>query len=60
MKETEGFVNKIRMKNSSLKLFRNFKENGKKSVQAVGFEPTHVAISDLESDPLDHSGTLAR
>ena len=28
-------------------------------MQAVGFEPTHVAISDLESDPLDHSGTLA-
>lgn len=22
----------------------------------VGFEPTHTNTSDLESDPLDHSG----
>lgn len=22
----------------------------------VGFEPTHTNISELESDPLDHSG----
>ena len=33
--------------------------NNKKDLQAVGFEPTSVATSELESDPLDRSGTLA-
>ena len=31
----------------------------KKGLQAVGFEPTSVATSELESDPLDRSGMLA-
>ena len=26
---------------------------------AVGFEPTHLAIVELESTPLDHSGKLS-
>ncbi len=28
-------------------------------MHAVGFEPTHLAIPELESGPLDHSGIHA-
>ena len=28
----------------------------KKKMTGVGFEPTHTNTSELESDPLDHSG----
>ena len=31
---------------------------GIEAVTAVGFEPTHLSIVELESTPLDHSGTL--
>ena len=30
-----------------------------KNLHAVGFDPTSVATSELESDPLDRSGTYA-
>ena len=30
-----------------------------KSVTAVGFEPTQLALVELESTPLDHSGKLS-
>ena len=32
---------------------------GSSEVTAVGFEPTRIAPSELESDALDHSATLS-
>ena len=31
----------------------------KKNLTAVGFEPTQLALVELESTPLDHSGKLS-
>ena len=34
-------------------------ENAKRMMTAVGFEPTQLALVELESTPLDHSGKLS-
>ena len=47
------------MKTPATLLYNNHTMHTSKKLTAVGFEPTQLALVELESTPLDHSGKLS-
>ena len=53
------FCRRLALHAALLLLHINRRREGAKKMTAVGFEPTQLALVELESTPLDHSGKLS-
>ena len=49
----------VHMKTPATLLYNNHTMHTSKKLTAVGFEPTQLALVELESTPLDHSGKVS-